>query len=1156
MTHLSDFISVADRYARSANLERDTNQLEALNSYVVTSQALDFVDRIVTAATSGQAGGAWTLTGPYGSGKSSLALLLDAALGAPSKIRDCAWKAINAASDEVGAKLVNAHNHHSTLETGFNRGLVTAQREPLTHTVLRALEAAAHSRWGQLPTTRQLSSAQALRSLLDEAAKADSHWTGPESSALVEVACDMARDRPLLIVIDEFGKALETIGEGTGAQSDPYLLQQLAEAGQGSGLPIFIVTLQHLSFEDYLSTADKSLRQEWAKVQGRFENVTFTESPGQTRKLISTVFNVRDNELRSRIDGWAAKHAESMSALGIQELADAEAIAACYPLHPLTTLVLPELCSRFGQNERTLFTFLASNHEHGAASFLAHTPLPGDGQLPALGLHDAFEYFVGKAFLPSLPSGASSRLAEIATRLRDVTGLTERQRQIACCIGLLNIVSTSGTVRASQSLLRLIDVDVDKTIGQLEKMGVITYREFADEYRVWQGSDVDLGGQLKSAREQVAALPLVDVLRSLGEPSPVVAARHSAERALFRVFSRSYVDGSNALEPLSAMSSFDGEVVLVVGDELRLPGLKRSGPNEKPIVAALPTGLTALDRAARDLAALKAMLEEPKMEHDWVVRRELSERLAQATSMFDDALLLTFSPNNCKWVLLDGESGVDLPAGRGSAPLSYAANLAYSDVPYVPNEMINRTVLTSQGAKTRRVLLEAMIEQGHKPKLGFEGFGPEVAMYQAVLAFTGLHGSDPKSDSMLFRPPNHESMKGAWKALEADFKKAKSRRINLTDIYSTLMSPPFGMKEGVIPIFVTAGLLNAQDQVAIYEHGTFSPKLTPEISERMVRNPSHFEFKHFASSSGARRQVVSALAEQFALQPGFRKHKANNILAVVGHFVSMLRGLEKYAFHTHSLKPATLKVRHILLEAVEPDVLLFEALPGAFELPPVPPHAKTYKRCSEFVDRVAEALEELTTCYEKLLTELFEQLLEEFAETQRLAVSGQAAALENEVLNPEIRAFAQALANDSKDNDLDWIQAVATVLSKKAPTEWTDEDRARFSYVLNLHVAAVHRLVALHADRRAHSDGQIDVARIVITSVTGQEFTRLVEIAKGANIEESLSRFIEDLARDLGSITRAEQALLAAISNRLLPVSEDNVVQAPMLHAEQGGQNA
>ena len=102
MTTLADQISVVGRFARSANLERDITRIEPLNGYIVTARALDVVERIATTAAEGTAGGAWSLTGPYGSGKSSLALLLDAALGEPSHTQTAAWKLIEEASPAVG----------------------------------------------------------------------------------------------------------------------------------------------------------------------------------------------------------------------------------------------------------------------------------------------------------------------------------------------------------------------------------------------------------------------------------------------------------------------------------------------------------------------------------------------------------------------------------------------------------------------------------------------------------------------------------------------------------------------------------------------------------------------------------------------------------------------------------------------------------------------------------------------------------------------------------------------------------------------------------------------------------------------------------------------------------------------------------------------
>ena len=1140
MAILADYFSVHGRFARSANLERDVNRSEPLDGYIVTARTLDVVERITATAVAGPSGGAWSLIGPYGSGKSSLALLLDAALGPATPIREVAWELIDEASPTVGELIRQTHQRHQTQDTGFHRGLVTANREPLSHTVLRTLHVAVLRSYGKIPPASRFRAAKTLRGALEDAATDDPRRTGPSPATIVEIARCLAEDAPLLLVIDEFGKNLEAIQDGSDA--DPYLLQQIAEAGQGSGLPIFMLTLQHLSFEDYLTGTDGPQHREWAKVQGRFEDISYVESANQTRSLIGTVFEVGDDELRGRIARWAQGHAKTMRSLGIVDLADPEVITACYPLHPLAAIVLPELCNRYGQHERTLFSFLTSADPASAASFLATTKLPGRGSLPSLDLEAIFDYFVDRGTLAVLSAGQSSRWTEIATRIRDIHGLSKRQTRLVKSIALLNLVATTGTVRASRQILTLIDPDVDDNLVDLEKAGVVTYRDFADEYRVWQGTDVDIRRLLDAAHERVQRQPLVEILAAMDQPPPVVAARHSAEHDVLRVFARRYADGSEHIEPLDAFSPYDGEVLLVISSDRTVPSLVQSAATVKPVVAAIPNEVTEFDRAAREVAAVTAVLEDPAVETDWVARRELGERLAQTRVALEHAISATFSTDSCRWILLDASGETPLRVGRGSAALSAAADFAYPSTPTIRNEMLNRTNPTTQGSKARRLLLEAMIERGANPRLGFDGYGPEVAMYRAFLERTGLHSRDARNDTMVFRKPTDPSLQRAWEILDDEFKRAKIRRINLRDVYAALLSPPVGMKAAVIPVFVTAALLAFRNEIAIYEHGTFKPLLTPDLSERMVRNPGHFDIKHFANTTGARRQVIDAIAKHLGVRPGFRKHRVANVLSIVGHLVSQMRTLDNYTLLTGNLSSTTLKARDTLVAAVEPDELLFDSLPKVLGFRPIPADKKTYGKADAYAEKIGIVLTELTGCYDQLLNDLFDFLLEASAETNRLAITGQAAALENEVLNPTVRKFVLSLANNSVDTDTDWIAAIATVVSEKAPAEWADDDLLRFRHELPQQIAAFQRLVALHAEHRADGGGPFNAFRVTITRPDGHEHVGLVDIDQNQrqHADEALDSVLKDLTQSIGSPHRAHKALLALLGERLLSERADS----------------
>ena len=1134
MPKLADSISVQSRFARSANLERDIARPEPLDGYVVTARALDVVERVAETAATGSAGGAWSLTGPYGSGKSSLALVLDAAFGNASDIRGTALGLIDDASPEVGNLVRKAHQRYGTEDCGFHRGLVTAGREPLNRTVLWALYAAVLRSFGDIPSTKGFRAAATLRGALEDTESDDPRRTGPSPSALVEIARCLAEDAPLLLLIDEFGKNLEAIRDG--GDADPYLLQQLAEAGQGSGLPIFMLTLQHLSFEDHLAGADTTQRREWAKVQGRFEDIAFVESAGQTRALIGTVFDVHNESLQARINRWASIQARAMRELGIADLADAKTLASCYPLHPLAALVLPELCSRHGQHERTLFSFLTGPHATSASSFLAGADLPARGPLPSLGLDAVYDYFVGSSALHIESARLSGRWTEIATRLRDSHGLTPEQARLGKAVALLNLVSTTGTVRASRQVLALTGKGSDEALAGLEHAGIVTYRDFADEYRIWQGTDVDIGLLLDTARRRVEQPPLVEILAEIDEPRPVVASRHSAQNDILRVFRRRYADVRQQVEPPGAFSRYDGEVLLMVGSDGRTPTITRPWAAAKPIVAAVPDDVSVLDAAAREIATVRAALDDPSVAEDWVARRELGERLAQTRVALDQALVDTFSADSCRWLLLGVHGSRDLQGGRGSAALSDAADIAYPETPRVRNEMLNRTELTSQGAKARGLLLAAMIEHGAEPDLGMDGYGPEVAMYRAFLYRTGLHGPDKRNEAMVFRSPSDDSLQPAWDMLQDEFKRATARRINLSDVYAALLSPPFGMKAGAIPVLVTAALIASSDAVAIYEHGTFKPLLTPELSERMVRNPGHFDIKHFANTTGARRRVVDALADRLELQPGFRKHRVANVLTVVGHLVARINRLENYTRHTRNLPAETLLARGALIDAVEPDELLFTSLPEAFGFRRVPANTKEYAKADAYAARVGATLDELTKCFGQLLGEQLALLLEMSAEGSRMVVMGQAASLEDEILDPEVRAFVLSLANDTIEADTDWVKAIATVVAKKAPAEWTDDDLLRFRRELHQQFAAFHRLVALHADRRADGGGPFEAYRVTVTRSDGVDQPLLVGVDQEHRLqaEATLEEALQKLTDITQSSVRARHALLALLSERLL----------------------
>src|SRR6266478_2849582 len=78
---IADLLHIQRRYLRSAHLQRDFQDPAALDGYIVTPAIRANFDRIRRGIVPGSGQRAWRVTGDYGSGKSSFALLLANLLG-------------------------------------------------------------------------------------------------------------------------------------------------------------------------------------------------------------------------------------------------------------------------------------------------------------------------------------------------------------------------------------------------------------------------------------------------------------------------------------------------------------------------------------------------------------------------------------------------------------------------------------------------------------------------------------------------------------------------------------------------------------------------------------------------------------------------------------------------------------------------------------------------------------------------------------------------------------------------------------------------------------------------------------------------------------------------------------------------------------------
>jgi hypothetical protein len=84
---LCDVVAVKSRYCRSVSLLRDWCREDALEGYILTPSGRGILRRISSALASDVTVRAWSITGPYGSGKSAFALFAAKLLGGSGTAR-------------------------------------------------------------------------------------------------------------------------------------------------------------------------------------------------------------------------------------------------------------------------------------------------------------------------------------------------------------------------------------------------------------------------------------------------------------------------------------------------------------------------------------------------------------------------------------------------------------------------------------------------------------------------------------------------------------------------------------------------------------------------------------------------------------------------------------------------------------------------------------------------------------------------------------------------------------------------------------------------------------------------------------------------------------------------------------------------------------
>ena len=1105
---LNERVRIARRFLRSIRIDADLGDAAALEGFVCPQSSADVLISMARhVSETGQ--GAFTWTGPYGSGKSSLVVALSALLNGNGELRKEAAKVFGQKlTKEIWGAL-------PTGTKGWHVVPVVGRRDYPVSVIGEAVKKAG------------------LVSRLPRGG-----WT---ENNLIATLTEAAASNPkthggLILFIDEMGKFLEGAAQdGT----DIYVLQQLAEAASRSRGRFLVVGVLHQAFEEYAHRLSHDMRDEWAKIQGRFIDLIVNTSGEEQIDLISHA--IESDHRPGKPGVLAAAVADFARRERTNEAARLAAmLEACWPLHPVVACLLgPISRRRFGQNQRSIFGFLNSSEPHAFRDFLSHAK---DGEL--FGPDDLWDYL--RANLePSIlasPDGHRWALAAEALERCESIGGDALHTKLFKTIAVIDLFKERSGLVANADLLQTCfpetsAKELKKALSRLDNWSITIFKKFLDARAIYAGSDFDIDRAVRTALDDIDDIDFKE-LRSLAGLQPILAKRHYHQTGALRWFDVNIVPVSRVVEfaaQLEPENGVIGQFLLAIptateSEEYAEEFCRKAAlySDAWDIVVGISKRSWAILPLARELFALDSVSNDhPELAGDPVARLEVSARLAALQALLETELNKAF--DSAVWFRKDHEPKRLLQADLNSIA-SELADLRFEQSPCLHNELLNRQKPSSNAIAAQNNLLRRMVLNEGEPRLGIEGFPAEGGLFASMLEKTRLYERVEKN--WRFLPPAVSGtdpcrLTPMWDAAFEHVRKHANRTVAVSELFELWRRPPFGVKRGLMPILAVAFLLSHRDKLAVYRDGIFRAKFDDVDVDYLAKDAASIQLRWMDLTDVARR-LLSGMAE--VVRDVDRANELVHLKPIdVGRgLVAIYDRLPKWTTRTMRLSSNAMRIRDLFKRAYDPNQFLFEDIPGTLGEDVALANDQQLRRV---IESVREGLEELVQAYPSMLHRLRDIML---SELQVPNVSPQSLAeLRDRAENVRqlagdfrLDAFIGRLSQFDGSDEV--FEGIASLAANKPPRDWVDPDMDQAAIEL-----ADMAQKFLRAETYARVKGRQDKrqAMAVFIGMNGRPTPLLEEFDIADSDRASVNALIERVAAAVeDSATSQRSIILAALA--------------------------
>lgn len=438
-----------------------------------------------------------------------------------------------------------------------------------------------------------------------------------------------SQNKFLFIFIDEFGKILEHAANNN-PEKELYFLQTFAEFVNLPSRNVILITTLHQNFGAYAYKLSETQRNEWLKVKGRFKELVFAEPVEQLLFLAAESLTkskaITDNAKENFLEIFSLAKKSKI----ISESLTLRTSKMLYPLDAISASCLTLAIQRYGQNERTLFSFLHDTTSNSINSFI-----PND--TTTYNLSVVYDYIIYNFYTVLAETNIDStnwRAIRVAIE-RVESGIISKNYiedalKIVKTIGLLNLFYNGILVD-----IAFLEIYASKALGiknptsiieKLTTNKIIRFAAYKSQFILFEGTDINIEDELYKAATIVPVPKLIAV-----EIAPYVKKTVVASASYYKTGTPRYFQFVVSNEPydVEPTGDEDGFVNLIfpLEEDVKNRMIELSSNSGKAIVYAYFEDTESIVKHLYEIKKLQYLLENIVLE-DRIAKEEILKQQA------------------------------------------------------------------------------------------------------------------------------------------------------------------------------------------------------------------------------------------------------------------------------------------------------------------------------------------------------------------------------------------------------------------------------------------------------------------------------------------------------------------------------------------------